>query len=1087
MRRLLHEWSRQVEKQLTSTVLGALFVLSGLSLSSGSEPAPPDKLEYNRHIRPILSNKCFRCHGPDAAHRKAELRLDDPAAALAKKDGAAAIVPGQPQESELYQRISSRDANERMPPPDSGLKLERHEIELLRRWIAEGATYQPHWAFIAPRASVLPPVANAAWPGTPIDHFVLSRLETAGIKPARESTGEQLLRRVTLDLTGLPPNLPEIDAFLADKSGDAYEKVVDRLLRSPRYGEHWAVDWLDAARYGDTNGYFTDAERRLWRWRDWVIAALNANMPFDQFTVEQLAGDLLPDPSVDQQIATGFHRNHTMNNESGIIDEEYRVEYVADRTDTTGTVWLGLTLGCARCHDHKFDPITQQEYYQLFAFFNNLPEKGLIYSETPPAPSLSLLTPQEEVRRQELKERRARLEKEFAMHDAALQPEFAKWEPTAHDDLPPRNTDSLLAQFEFDDRLDDEGDRHVTPTVIGPLRYKDGFSKMALEFDGSQHVELPPTLALDPNGPWTISFWIRPLPIARGAVLSFTPAANAPKPTLEGLHIASQRLQVAVSLADGSGDEAIRVTTAEPLKGATWQHVAVACDGSGRAAGISLFVDGAPASVALVRDRKLPPISREVTGRIGRQEGIGGFNGRIDGLKIFGRMLTPAEFADDHARDVIKNVLQTTAEKRSAHQKQHLHGYYILKHAAPDVQSTWKELAAARRSEAEFEAAIPTTLVMREQDQPRDTFVLERGQYDKRGNPVTAGVPAWLPPLPRGAFANRLALARWLVSPDHPLTARVTVNRYWQHFFGEGLVKTSNDFGIQGELPSHPELLDWLAVRFIASGWNVKALHKLIVMSATYRQSSICSAELRQHDPENRLLARGPRLRLGAEVIRDQALFASGLLVEQLGGPSVKPYQPPGLWEAVSYNAEQSYVQGLGNELYRRSLYTFWKRQAPPPAMLCFDGPTREVCVVKRPRTNTPLQALVLQNDPTYVEAARYLSTTLLTQQARGTTSRIETAFRRVVGRVPDERETSALARLLERQLAEYRKDVAAARALIQVGETSTPLAKHKVARLNVPESDVPVDPKTFDPAELAAWTTIVSVLLNLDETITKP
>jgi len=1038
-----------------------------------------DKVDFNRQIRPILSNKCFRCHGPDAAHRKADLRIDDFAAATAKRDGASAVVPGKPDESEVFRRISTTDADERMPPADSGLTLMPDEIELLRRWISEGAVYQPHWAFVPPQWPKLPSVRQTAWPRNPIDTFVLSRLEAAGLRPASAAGKETLLRRVTLDLTGIPPTIGELDAFLADHDGNAYEKVVDRLLQSPRYGEHMAVEWLDAARYGDTNGYFTDAERKLWRWRDWVILALNANMPFDQFTVEQLAGDLLPGATQEQLVATGFNRNHMMNNESGIIDEEYRVEYVADRTDTTGTVWLGLTVGCARCHDHKYDPLTQAQYYQLFAFFNNLPEKGLIYSETPPEPALAVLTESDTTLRQELKATRTRLEQEFAPQEMSLQAELANWEMAAKADLAVPMTEGLLAHFDFNDRLTDDGPRNVQAQSDGPLRYKDGFSKSALEFDGSQHVDLPADLGLDPEAPWTISFWLRPLPITQGAIFSVA----AGEKSLSGLSVVSQRLHVAVNFVDSQNAGAIAVTTAEPLKAAQWQLVTIAYDGSGKAAGFSLFVDGAAADATITRDnlpgqaarpapRPAPPLTAAC--RIGKHDRIGGFNGRVDELRLFGRKLTERDVAGIYARDVLPVILELSPEKRSTKQKQQFLEYVIFKHAAADVQSAWKKLADSRRREADFEAAVPTTLVMRDMDKPRDTFLLERGRYDKPGKQVTANVPGWLPALPTTSTGspsppNRLALAQWLVRPDHPLTARVTVNRYWQHFFGEGLVKTVGDLGTQGELPSHPDLLDWLAVRFIESGWDIKALHKLIVMSATYRQSAVCPPEQRSQDPENRLIARGPRLRQTAEVIRDSALAASGLLVDQLGGPSAKPYQPPGLWEAVSYNAEQSYIPSQGQDLYRRSLYTFWKRQAPPPAMLSFDGPTRETCTIKRARTNTPLQALVLQNDPTYVEAARVLARRLFTECPPNSTDRVRLVFRRILGRSPDAKEIAALIKLYERQLTEYRENAEAARALLQVGDSPAP------------------DRALADPAELAAWTIIVSAIFNLDEAITKP
>ena len=1074
-----------MRRSITTGSLSWRLAIAAVVISSSALPqlSADEKVDFNRQIRPILSNKCFRCHGPDASHRKADLRLDDFAAATAKRDGTIAIIPGKPEESEAFQRISTADADERMPPADSGLKLSAQEIELLRRWIAEGAAYQPHWAFIPPQAARLPAVQHSIWPINPIDHFVLARLEAAGLRPAGEAGKEALLRRVTLDLTGWPPSTGEIDAFLADRDGDAYEKVVDRLLHSPRYGEHMAVEWLDAARYGDTNGYFTDAERKLWRWRDWVIGALNANMPFDRFTVEQLAGDLLPGATQDQQIATGFNRNHPMNNESGIIDEEYRVEYVADRTDTTGTVWLGLTVGCARCHDHKFDPLTQAEYYQLFAFFNNLPEKGLIYSETPPEPALAVLNSADEARRQEVKETRGQVEKEFAPHEAALQPDVAKWEATAKEDLSPSPVaDSLLAHFDFDDRLTDDGPHNVQPTSSGPLRYKDGYRKSALEFDGSQHVDLPADLGLDPDAPWTISFWTRPLPIARGPFLS----VSAPNEPLRGLSVVSQRLHVAVSLAAIPNERVISVATTRPLKAAQWQHIAITYDGTGKAEGVSVFVDGDAVDVTITQDNLQPAVaapapspptapaaSSQSICRIGRQAGIGGFNGRIDELRLYGSKLSRAEVSGVYARDVIPGILETSVEKRSGKQKQQLLEYYIFKHAPVEAQVAWRKLEDARRREAEFEAAVSTTLVMRDMDKPRDTFVFERGRYDKPGKQVTANVPAWLPAIPPGLPPNRLGLAQWLVSRNHPLTARVTVNRYWQHFFGDGLVKTVNDLGTQGELPSHPELLDWLALRFVEGRWDVKALHKLIVMSATYRQSSVCPPAMRMQDPENRLLARGPRFRLAAEVIRDQALAASGLLFERFGGPSAKPYQPSGLWEAVSYNAEQSYIQSQGADLYRRSLYTFWKRQAPPPAMLSFDGPTRETCTVKRARTNTPLQALVLQNDPTYIEAARVLAARLLVECHPDTNERVRLAFRRILGRSPDAKESAALVKLFDGQLTEYRNDRQAALALIGVGESAAPVR--------------PRPGTAVDSAELAAWTTVVSAILNLDEAVTKP
>ena len=765
-----------------------MLLLAGWLLTNSVVAREP--VRFNRDVRPILSENCFGCHGPDAAKRKADLRLDSGAL------GQAVVVAGKPTESELFKRITHADPEERMPPVDSGRALTPGNIETLRTWIEQGGEWGKHWAFIPPKRPTIPPAKNSAWPSGAIDRFVLAKLKRAGLHPSPRADRETLLRRVTFDLTGLPSAPREIDAFLADTSPRAFEKVIDRLLASPRYGERMALDWLDAARYADSHGYSLDRRRVMWPWRDWVIGAFNDNMPFDRFAVEQIAGDLLPDSTVDQQVATGFNRNHSIQSEGGVINEEYRVETVVDRVETTSAVFLGLTFGCARCHDHKYDPISQKEFYEFYALFNNVPE-------------------------------------------------------TAH-------------------------------------------------------------------------------------------VGNADK------------------LAD------------KP------------------------FV-------------KLPSAAQR-------------------------------EQMDRHRAEIAE------LEKKSVEEK---------------------KLKAARKALAALGQAVPTAMVMGELSPARKTFVLSRGQYDQPSDiEVSAGLPVALGQWPAGAPHNRLGLAKWIVGAENPLTARVVVNRFWQMHFGTGIVKSSEDFGAQGEWPTHPALLDWLAAEFVRSGWNRKAMHKLIVMSATYQQVSRVSPGLLEVDPANRLFARGPRFRLPAEMIRDHALAASGLLVGRLGGESVRPYQPPGLWDDVVYENVPRFVQDHGGKLYRRSLYTYWKRSVPPPNMQAFDAPSREVCVLTRAKTNTPLAALVLMNDPTFVEASRKLAERVLHDGGATAESRLALLHRLVCGRRPTERELDLLRGGLAELQTSFRAEPEAARRLLAVGES-------------------PHDP-VLDAVELAAYASLANAVLGTDEAITR-
>ncbi len=777
-----------------SSALGGISLIASLVVAMASPALWAESVSYNRDIRPILSDNCFSCHGFDPKKREAGLRLDTREGATASNKGVIAIVPGDVSKSALWERINSTDEDEVMPPPKAHKTISSEQREKLRKWIEQGAPYEKHWSFESPVAAALPPVKQTAWPRNPVDEFILAHLEEKKLRPAPEAGKETLIRRVTLDLTGLPPSLQEVDAFLADDSATAYEKVVDRLLASPHYGERMAVDWLDAARYADTNGYQVDRDREVWRWRDWVVSAFNRNLSFDQFTIEQLAGDLLPNPTLEQRIATGFNRNSMFNEEGAVDPEEFLAEYAADRAETTAAVWLAQTFNCCRCHDHKYDPFTARDFYSLKAFFNNVAERGA------------------------------------GNHGA-------------------------------------------------PIR-----------------TNAPPQLKL-------------PAPEAEAKL---------------------QELQKLLAAAEST-----------------------------------------------------------------------------------------------KAADQIKTL---------------------------------------KKQVQEAELSIPTTLVMEEKKDVRPTFILMRGAFNSPGEKVEPTTPAVLPAMAADLPRNRLGLAKWLVDPQNPLTARVAVNRYWQQVFGYGLVKTSEDFGAQGEMPSHPELLDWLAKDFVGHGWDVKRLLKMLVTSATYRQHSRIPPTLLEMDPENRLLARGPRNRLLGEFIRDQALAVSGLLVDKSGGPSVKPYHPPGLYEQVS--TEGPYVTGKGEDLYRRSLYTYWKRSVPHPAMLTFGSPFRESCSLQRSRSNTPLQALNLMNDTTYVEASRFLAERM-SKAATDAPGRLAFGFRTVLARPAKPAELTILEKAYHRAFTDFKNDPAATKALLGVGSK-------------------PAD-KQLDASELAALTTVASTILCMDETVTKP
>ena len=1033
--------------------LNLSLMLAALLLTPVLLAAAPAKLDFNRDIRPILSDRCFSCHGPDAQTRKAGLRLDNKEGAFSRK---GVIVAGDPSASRLLKRIDGGG----MPP--TGPALTAPQIELMKQWVASGANWDLHWSYVPPTKPALPAV-NAA---NPIDKFILERLNKENLKPAPEATKATLLRRLSYDVTGLPPTPEELQTFLADKSPKAYETQIDRLLASPRFGERQAMQWLDLARYADTHGYHIDSHRDMWKWREWVINSFNQNQPFDQFIVEQLAGDLLPNPTKQQILATGFQRNHMINFEGGAIPEEYQNEYMVDRIETAATVFMGMTLGCARCHDHKYDPLTQKDFYRFGAFFNTIPEKGLDGTRGNAEPVLELPTDTQAERAGYLKTRTPEVEK--ALESAAVKEAYAKWQKTARFAPDPRR--GLLAHYQMDGSLADSSGNYRHGVSL-----KDEFAYVAspsgdraAELSGRSEVELAALPFPSANGPVkTIALWFqtRARTFRNGILSRADSERRGWQIELDDPYAVprlSQKARIVLRKVERWPDRVWEARFKEPVfvrsRGDVGMHLAFTAS--------QVYLNGEPVEMEVVRNTLTQPFAEaEVPVTIGGRAELDRLRGRIDDIRFYDRELTPAELHILAEDTPLRENLKLTA--RSKEQETMLRDWYLAHAAPPEHQKLHTELLALKREREDLDWTIETVMVMKEAEKPRDTYLLARGDYRNQTEKLTPGVPGSLPPLPAGAPANRLTLARWLTSPEHPLTARVAVNRFWQMYFGTGLVKTTEDFGSQGEAPSHPGLLDWLASEYLASGWNTKALQKQILMSATYRQASQGSAALRERDPENRLLARGPRFRLPAELVRDTMLAASGLLNTKIGGPSVLPYQPPGLWEELAFGAEftaQTYRQSHGEDLYRRSMYTFWKRTMPPSTLSTFDAPDREKCTARRAVTNTPLQALALLNDTTYVEAARALAQRVMREAGPNPQKRIERAFLLALARPPAPNEAKVVLDLAKQKLADYRRSPDEAKKFIAVGET----------------------PPSGDPAELAAWTLAMSVVLNLDETITK-
>jgi hypothetical protein len=1146
-------------------------------------------------VKPILSEHCYACHGPDEKTRKAGLRLDrEEDARLSLKSGHRAVVGGDVAASSLIARVLESDPDEIMPPPDMKKPLTPAKIATLRRWIEEGAIFERHWAYLTPKRPELPSVRETGWPVNELDYFVLSRLEQEELKPTPPAPKEKLLRRVSLDLTGLPPTVEELDAFLADNDTKAYEKVVDRLLASPHYGERMAQMWLDLARFGETQGYHHDRHRDLWHWRDWVIRAFNENKPYDQFTTEQLAGDLLPNPTRDQLVATGFHRNEMTTSEGGALPEEYGVKYVVGRVDTTARVWMGTSMACAECHDHKYDPISQKEFYRMFAFFNQVPENGLDAEELNPVPKMTLET---DVDRQRL----AQLESEVKAMEAAAKlvleaPQgewdsaqatwekrhreihMAGWSPLGLENAAVSEGPKLVQASDQSIGLDatstgrtydltlTAGDGPWTGLRLEVLPGAEGVTTSnAVSAEGGffvARVEATvkarrPDAARAAAGKPRLGVWYGAGPFQAGSAREAFDKAYGPEsasdtrgayqdgkvrweakegwadgdgvalkgantahylfrtitaeaPQLRMVHLGSaeglqvwlngrrvfsrngvrplqadqdpvrlwlqrgeNRLILKVSQGGASGGFAFRLGS-EPLLEAPLEFAGAAADVSPEGRSVQGLLDGNAATgwgvadnlahTAWLRVHEAFGFAGGTEIRVRLESGAGGAAGvparfrlattQAEGLAGFLELPEP-----------VRAALVSDAPAVTEAQRLLLRKHYRQKFIG-EVQQAEKLLASRRKERDDFRNSWASTMVMRDSEKPKDTFLLVRGQYNNRGEQVSMGVPEQLHRWNEAFPNNRLGLAKWLLDPSNPLTARVAVNQYWQKLFGTGIVKTAEEFGSQGDWPSHPDLLDWLATEFIESGWNIKGLQRRIVLSATYRQDSVVTREALEKDPENRLFTRGPRFRVDAEGVRDIAMSVSGLLVPKVGGPSVFPYQPPGLWGQVSFEGTRDYSQSDGPENYRRGLYTYWRRSIPYASFTIFDAPTRETCTVRRPRTNTPLQALNLMNDPVYVEAARALGMRVMQHGGANADARIEYVFRLCLGRLPAQRERDVLRAALQREIQRFAEDREAANRLIHVGASRPPV-------------DV-------DIAELAAWTVLGSTLLNLDETITK-
>lgn len=1030
----------------------------------------PEIVDYNIHIKPILSDRCFACHGPDKNAIKAGLALyheEGAYAELEENPGHFAIVPGKTDQSEVVRRIMTKDQEEVMPPPESNLTLNDYERELIKKWIEQGAVYKPHWSLIPVQKPVVPKVEKEDWVSNPIDNFILSKLEAIGLEPEEKASREKLLRRVSFDITGLPPTIEEIEDFLNDESEHAFEKVVDRLLSSVAYAERMTSRWLDISRYADSHGYQIDFYRSMWPWREWVIKAYNENKPFDEFLTWQMAGDLLPDATYEQKLATGFNRNHSINQEGGIVKEEFRVEYVADRTNTLGAAVLGLTLECARCHDHKYDPISQKEYYQLYGFFNSVDQKG--GNRQAPGPSVTYPVEELDKLRNYLKQitqnqtQKLKTRKEEILNDG----KFISWidnykvESENQDAQNPTPED----YFSFDN-LDststfgttNKNNKEIPEKLVEP---KAGKYAGGLFVGNGYHFDLGKQEYINEKEPFSVSFWYyNKYYLSRNKILSKIDEKSG-----NGLHLETDFRYIKIYTQKSNKEASSKLVSKEVIQDQEWVHITMTYDGSGFTNGFTLYIDGEPMELAGDKDQTVDSISKNASLIVG-SNGLSGSG--IDEIYLHDKVLKNGDVQSLYQYNPIDNILEKSFNELPEERKSVIADHFLyhkdrkFKIALRNLESVkYKSLDIPKEGDLNI-------MTMADMPEPNKTYVLNRGAYDAPGEEVVPGTPEAILNFSDSLPKNRLGLAKWLIAPENPLTSRVAVNRYWQYIFGKGIVKTVEDFGNQGELPSHPELLDWLAATFMENGWDTKAMIKLMVMSSTYQQRSATSKQKRETDPENIYLSRGTRYRMSGEMIRDQALAASGLLNKKVGGPGVRPYQPENLWSsvtAVGGGPLARYVLDVTEDLYRRSVYTFWKRTVPPPSMLTFDAATRDRCVVNRQSTNTPLQALVLLNDPQYMEAARVMAQNLLANN-QAPKENITVAFRKLTGRKPKENEMNMLTKVYNESLDNFREHPNLISELLNIGD------------FNINEE--------LDQPMLAAHTVTFSTILNLDETITK-
>lgn len=1045
-----------------------LITLLALGLSAAPACAQA-KIEYNRDIRPIFAETCFACHGPDSASRKAGLRLDQRDAAIE----AEAIIPGKTDKSLLIERILSDDPSKVMPPPKTNKKLTAAQKDLLQRWIANGAEYQIHWSYIPPVRAALPKVSNSKWVRNPIDAFVLAKLDALGLTPAPEADRRTLARRASLDITGLPPDPGLVEKFVNDPAANAYEKYVDQLLQSPHWGEHRGRYWLDAARYADTHGLHFDNFREMHSYRDWVIDAFNRNQPFDQFTIEQLAGDLLPNRTLDQLVASGFNRCNISTNEGGTIPEENLVMYTRDRTETVAQVWLGLTMNCCTCHDHKYDPLSMRDFYSMSAFFNNNTIGAMDGNirDTPPV----IFVPKREDRPRwdALSKDIEALRAVIASRKESARPDFEKWLATAKADATAAQAPTQGLQLHA--RLSEGKGNAFQVEVNGKSRtinLNDGFDWVAGKVE-AKAFSIKPGAALevadagdfDKHQGFTAAAWVKLTKRNQfGALVARMDNGN----NYRGWDLWTENDKVGMHIVSKWSEDALKVTSKMQLQPNQWYHVAAAYDGSGKAAGVKIYINGQLQPIDVFTDKLQSTIRTNVPLKVGQRHASERLSAAVlQDVRVYGRSLGGTEVEQLAKSTRAAALLAKDAAKRTKQEQAELFDWWLVALDQPS-KKLHQKLSQFEQEGNALKSRGTIAHVMQERPGDATAYVLFRGEYDKRRDQVKALTPKVMPAMPTDLPKNRLGFAQWLLRPDHPLTARVTVNRFWQEVFGTGIVRTTGDLGVSGELPTHPELLDWLSVEFRESGWDVKKLFKLIVTSSTYRQAVVVTKDKVEKDAQNAFFSRGPRYRLDAEMIRDHALASSGLLSRKIGGPSVKPYQPPGVWEAVAMDVSntRAYKQDQGEALYRRSMYWFWKRAAPPASMDILNAPSREFCTVRRDRTNTPLQALVTLNDPQFIEAARHLAQRALKDGAQKSEERFDYLGLWLVARPFRAEEKAVLARGLDGLLKHYQANPKEAQKLINVGESR-------------PDA-------TLDAPTLAAWTMLANQVMNLDEVLNK-